>query len=77
MASERAVPSDLFPLVLAFLRENHFDRAARAFGKAAGVTEQDPNAASLLDIFNFWLNATLCSQPTPSPLPMLSFSSAA
>lgn len=37
MASERAVPSDLFPLVLGFLRENHFDRAARAFGKAAGV----------------------------------------
>ncbi|KAM6442145.1 nucleolar and coiled-body phosphoprotein 1 isoform 3-T3 [Liasis olivaceus] len=62
MASGCAVPSDLFPLVLAFLRENHFDGAARAFGKAAGVTEQDPNAASLLDIFNYWLKSPVAKK---------------
>ncbi|KAL7990345.1 hypothetical protein Chor_013775 [Crotalus horridus] len=62
MASGRAVPSDLFPLVLGFLRENHFDKAARAFGKAAGVTEQDPNAASLLDIFNYWLKSPIAKK---------------
>ncbi|XP_034291142.1 nucleolar and coiled-body phosphoprotein 1 isoform X1 [Pantherophis guttatus] len=62
MAAERAVPSDLFPLVLAFLRENHFDGAARAFGKAAGATEQDPNAASLLDIFNYWLKSPIAKK---------------
>ncbi|XP_007442749.1 nucleolar and coiled-body phosphoprotein 1 isoform X2 [Python bivittatus] len=62
MASGCAVPSDLFPLVLAFLRQNHFDGAARAFGKAAGVTEQDPNAASLLDIFNYWLKSPVAKK---------------
>ncbi|XP_063163687.1 nucleolar and coiled-body phosphoprotein 1 isoform X4 [Candoia aspera] len=62
MALARAVPSDLFPLVLAFLRENHFDGAARAFGKAAGLTEQDPNAASLLDIFNYWLKSPVAKK---------------
>ncbi|ETE67049.1 Nucleolar and coiled-body phosphoprotein 1 [Ophiophagus hannah] len=62
MASERAVPSDLFPLVLGFLRENHFDGAARAFKKAAGVTEQDPNAASLLDIFSYWLKSPIAKK---------------
>uniref|UniRef100_A0A8D0DGC8 LisH domain-containing protein n=1 Tax=Salvator merianae TaxID=96440 RepID=A0A8D0DGC8_SALMN len=55
MAKTRVVPSDLFPLVFTFLRENHFEKAARVFAKAAGVTEQDPNAASLLDVFNYWL----------------------
>lgn len=37
MAEWRAVPSDLFPFVLAFLRENRFDGAARAFAKEAAA----------------------------------------
>uniref|UniRef100_A0A8D0HEQ2 Nucleolar and coiled-body phosphoprotein 1 n=1 Tax=Sphenodon punctatus TaxID=8508 RepID=A0A8D0HEQ2_SPHPU len=37
MAERSVVPSDLFPLVLTFLRENRFEGAARAFRKAAGV----------------------------------------
>lgn len=88
MAERRAVPSDLFPFVLAFLRENRFEGAARAFAKEAAAVsgagagegsgerhvanacplclwltrvrvslqkEQDPNAASLLDIFSYWV----------------------
>lgn len=42
MAKPRVVPSDLFPLVFGFLRENHFEGAARAFGKAAGVVRRCP-----------------------------------
>lgn len=37
MAEWRAVPSDLFPFVLAFLRENRFDGAARAFAREAAA----------------------------------------
>lgn len=37
MAERRAVPSDLFPFVLAFLRENRFEGAARAFAKEAAA----------------------------------------
>lgn len=31
------MPSDLFPFVLAFLRENRFEGAARAFAKEAAA----------------------------------------
>lgn len=37
MAEWRAVPSDLFPFVLAFLRENRFEGAARAFAREAAA----------------------------------------
>ncbi|XP_069096637.1 nucleolar and coiled-body phosphoprotein 1 isoform X4 [Pleurodeles waltl] len=58
MALHNAVPSDLFPLVFSFLRENKLLSVAREFTKATGVKDQDPNAASLLDIFNNWLNSS-------------------
>lgn len=37
MAERRPVPSDLFPLVLAFLRESGCQGAARAFAKEAAA----------------------------------------
>lgn len=37
MAERRAVPSDLFPLVLAFLRESGCQGAARAFAREAAA----------------------------------------
>ncbi|XP_078499348.1 nucleolar and coiled-body phosphoprotein 1 isoform X2 [Lissotriton helveticus] len=58
MAMCSAIPSDLFPFVFSFLRENKLLSVAREFTKATGVKDQDPNAASLLDIFNNWLNSS-------------------
>lgn len=41
MAERRPVPSDLFPLVLAFLRESGCQGAARAFAKEAAAVSGD------------------------------------
>uniref|UniRef100_A0A2K6P017 Uncharacterized protein n=1 Tax=Rhinopithecus roxellana TaxID=61622 RepID=A0A2K6P017_RHIRO len=54
----RVVPSDLYPLVLGFLRDNQLSEVANKFAKATGATQQDANASSLLDIYSFWLNST-------------------
>uniref|UniRef100_A0A8D2BAP4 LisH domain-containing protein n=1 Tax=Sciurus vulgaris TaxID=55149 RepID=A0A8D2BAP4_SCIVU len=45
----RVIPSDLYPLVLGFLRDNQLSEVANKF------TQQDSNASSLLDIYSFWL----------------------
>uniref|UniRef100_A0A2K6KYJ4 Nucleolar and coiled-body phosphoprotein 1 n=2 Tax=Rhinopithecus TaxID=542827 RepID=A0A2K6KYJ4_RHIBE len=62
----RVVPSDLYPLVLGFLRDNQLSEVANKFAKATGATQQDANASSLLDIYSFWLNRSAswegCSQ---------------
>uniref|UniRef100_A0A2K5CVX9 Uncharacterized protein n=1 Tax=Aotus nancymaae TaxID=37293 RepID=A0A2K5CVX9_AOTNA len=52
----RMVPSDLYPLVLSFLRDNQLSEVANKFTKVTGATQQDANASSLLDIYSFWLN---------------------
>ncbi|XP_069466746.1 nucleolar and coiled-body phosphoprotein 1 isoform X3 [Ambystoma mexicanum] len=57
MAEQIVVPSDLFPHVLSFLRENRLLTAAREFSKVTGVKDQDPNAVSLLDIYSSWLKS--------------------
>uniref|UniRef100_G1TQL7 Uncharacterized protein n=1 Tax=Oryctolagus cuniculus TaxID=9986 RepID=G1TQL7_RABIT len=48
--------SNLYPLLLGFLRDNQLSEAANKFAKATGATQQDANASSLLDIYSFWLN---------------------
>lgn len=54
----RVVPSDLYPLVLGFLRDNQLSEVANKFAKATGATQQDANASSLLEIYSFWLKST-------------------
>lgn len=49
MAEWRAVPSDLFPFVLAFLRENRFDGAARAFAREAAAVSGGGGAVGPTD----------------------------
>lgn len=46
MAERRAVPSDLFPLVLAFLRESGCQGAARAFAREAAAVSGERGAGN-------------------------------
>lgn len=45
MAERRPVPSDLFPLVLAFLRESGCQGAARAFAREAAAVSGEREGA--------------------------------
>uniref|UniRef100_A0A8C3CXQ1 LisH domain-containing protein n=1 Tax=Cairina moschata TaxID=8855 RepID=A0A8C3CXQ1_CAIMO len=53
MAARRAVPSDLFPLVLGFLREHRFEAAARAFAREAAAQR---SASSCFNAYLIMIN---------------------